>query len=64
MGPTIQASHNDYFAGDNQISGAVQLDTGKDKSSSHSIATFTISDILQLPAGSYKVVDGKIVPDN
>jgi hypothetical protein len=40
---------------------AVQMDTSKDKNQNHSIVTFTISDILNLPEGSYKIINGEIV---
>jgi RHS repeat-associated protein len=62
MGATFQYAHNgDNVAGDDPMPGAVKMDTGKDENQDHPIATFTISDVLNLPTGSYKVVDGKIV---
>jgi len=38
------------------------MDTSKDKNQGHSIFSF-MDDIKNLPAGSYKVVDSKIVKD-
>ena len=62
MGATLQFSHSgDTVAGDDPMPGAIQMDTSKDKKQDHAIVTFTIADILQLPVGSYKIVDGKIV---
>jgi RHS repeat-associated protein len=62
MGATFQFSHSDDdVAGNDAEPGAIQMDTRKDKKQDHAIATFTINDILNLPAGSYKIVNGKIV---
>ena len=62
MGPTIQYSHSDdLVAGDDEMLGADKGDTSSDKEKSHPIVTFSVQDILSLPSGSYKVVDGKIV---
>lgn len=62
MGATLQFSHSgDNVAGDDPIEGAVIMDTSKDKNQEHAIASFTMNDILNLPAGSYKIIDGKIV---
>jgi hypothetical protein len=61
MGPTFQFSHNnDPVAGNKPIKGARQMDTSDDKEQGHSIFDF-INQISKLPAGNYKVVDGKIV---
>ncbi|MFT3908299.1 MAG: DUF6443 domain-containing protein [Ferruginibacter sp.] len=63
MGPTLQFSHSDDdVAGDKPMPGAIQMNTSKDKKQDHAITTFTINDILALPEGHYKVVDGKLVP--
>ncbi len=62
MGATLQFSHSgDNVAGDDPMSGAIKMDTSKDKDQDHAIVSFAINDILNLPVGSYKVVDGKIV---
>ena len=62
MGATFQFSHSNYdVAGDNLMPDAVQMDTSKDKNQNHSIVTFTISDILNHPEGSYKIINGEIV---
>jgi RHS repeat-associated protein len=62
MGATLQYSHNgDYVAGDDSMPGAVKMDTSQDKNQDHSITSFTINDILNLPVGSYKVINGIIV---
>jgi RHS repeat-associated protein len=62
MGSTLQFSHSgDNVAGDDLMDGAVKMDTSKDKDQDHSLMSFTLNDILNLPQGSYKIVDGKIV---
>ena len=62
MGPTLQYSHNDDgVAGNSPMPGAIQMDASKDEKQDHAIATFTIIDVLSLPVGNYKVVNGKIV---
>lgn len=64
MGPTLQASHKkDNLAGNDEMPGATQMDTSGDKNQVHSIHSFA-NQILNLPAGNFKVVNGKIVPDN
>ena len=63
VGPTLQFSHGgDIVAGNDPENGAEQKDTSGDKNQGHSIFSF-IQQVSQLPIGSYKVVDGKIVPD-
>lgn len=59
---TLQYSHDESVAGNDPISGAIQMDTSKDKEQKHSIFSF-MSQISTLPAGNYKVVNGKIVPN-
>jgi RHS repeat-associated protein len=62
MGPTFQFAHSDdMVAGDKSMEGAEKKDTSKDKNQDHSIVTFSMADIMQLPVGNYKIVDGKIV---
>ena len=62
MGPTLQYSHNnDIWAGNKPEQGAEQEDTSKDKNQTHYIYDF-MQQIESLPAGKYKIVDGKIVP--
>lgn len=64
MGPTFQYGHDDdMVAGNDPMSGATRKDTKKDKDQSHSIYSF-MSQIATLPTGTYKVIDGKIVPTN
>jgi hypothetical protein len=64
MGPTYQYSHSDdMVAGDDDEPGAEKKDTKSDKNQSHSIFSF-FDQIKNLPAGTYKVVNGQIVPDN
>jgi RHS repeat-associated protein len=64
MGKTLQFSHsNDAVAGNAAIPGADQIDTNTDPQQGHSIFNFE-QEISKLPTGKYKVVDGKIVPDN
>jgi hypothetical protein len=58
---TYQYSHDESVAGNDPIQGEIQMNTSKDDQS-HSIFSF-LDDIKNLPAGKYKVVDGKIVPD-
>ncbi|HAL82421.1 MAG TPA: hypothetical protein DCO83_09420 [Mucilaginibacter sp.] len=58
---TYQYSHDESVAGNDPIQGETQMDTSKDDQS-HSIFSF-LDDIKNLPAGKYKVVNGKIVPD-
>lgn len=61
-GPTLQFSHSgDNVAGDNPMPGALRMNASKDKKQDHSIDSFTIENILQLPEGSYRIVDRKIV---
>lgn len=61
---TFQFSHSkDDFAGNDPMSEAIQMDTRSDKSQGHSIFGF-FNQIQNLPAGKYKVVDGKIVLAN
>jgi len=63
MGPTLQFSHsNDAVAGDDPKPGAEKQDTKSDKDQSHPISTF-FNQIANLPEGTYKVVNGQIVPD-
>lgn len=62
--PTRQYSHSeDRVAGNDPMKGASQEDTSQDEEQSHSIYSF-FNQIKDLPTGKYKVVDGKIVPDN
>ncbi|TAM92957.1 MAG: hypothetical protein EPN39_21205 [Chitinophagaceae bacterium] len=62
MGPTLQFSHSsDNVAGNDPMPGADQMDTSKDTDQGHAIVSFTTDDILNLPAGSYKIINGKIV---
>lgn len=62
MGATLQFSHSDDgVAGNEPEDGAVQMDTSKDKNQKHDIISFTANDILNLPVGKYKIVNGKIV---
>ncbi len=62
--PTLQFSHdNDMIAGDKQMPGAKKMDTKSDKQQGHSIFGFA-DQIKNLPAGKYKVVNGKLEPDN
>jgi len=64
MGPTKQASHSDdSVAGDDDEPGADKMNTSGDSGQGHSIFDF-FDDIKNLPEGTYKVVNGKIVPDN
>lgn len=50
-------------AGDEQMPGAKKMNTSSDRQQGHSIFGF-MDQIRNLPAGNYKVVDGKIVPAN
>jgi len=61
MGSTFQFSHNEFVAGNDSEDGAIKMDTGSDEQL-HDIQSF-YKDILNLPSGSYKVVNGKIVRD-
>lgn len=62
--PTFQFSHgDDIVAGDDSMPGAFKMDTGTDSQQGHSIFGF-MDQIKNLPTGKYKIVDGKIVPDN
>ncbi len=64
MGPTLQFSHkDDKIAGNSPMPGAEQMNTESDQNQIHSIMSF-FNEISQLPAGNYKVVEGKIIPDN
>jgi len=58
----LQYSHDESVAGNDPISGAIQMDTSKDKEQKHSIFSF-MNQINNLPAGNYKVVNGQIVPN-
>jgi RHS repeat-associated protein len=63
MGPTLQYSHSgDAVAGDEDEPGAEKKDTKSDKDQIHSIFSF-FNQIANLPEGTYKVVNGQIVPD-
>lgn len=58
---TYQYSHEyDRIAGDQDIKGAKQQTTSKDKEDGHSIADF-LKYINTLPQGVYKFIDGKLV---
>lgn len=58
---TYQFSHaKDNIAGNKKIKGAQNMDTSKDKEQSHDIGTFT-NQIMSLPEGNYKIINGKIV---
>lgn len=60
---TLQYSHkDDSFAGNDPVSGETQMDTSQDKNQEHNIVTI-MDDVKNLPAGNYKVVNGKIVRD-
>jgi hypothetical protein len=62
MGATLQYSHSsDLVVGDEPMPGAIIMDTSKDQDQDHPIISFTINGILNLPLGSYKIIDGKIV---
>ena len=64
MGETLQFSHSrDAVAGNDDMPGADQINTSGDSNQSHSISSFE-EEISKLPTGNYKVVNGKIVPDN
>jgi RHS repeat-associated protein len=64
MGPTLQYSHsNDGVAGNEDEPGAEKKDTKSDKNQIHSIYSF-LDQVKNLPVGTYKVVNGQIVPDN
>ena len=59
----LQYSHsNDYIAGSKTIKGAEKQDTSSDSSQDHSISSFE-EQIKTLPSGTYKVVNGKIMPN-
>jgi hypothetical protein len=61
--PTQQFSHNnDHIAGNLPIEGAKQEDTSSDIKQGHSIFDF-YDQILKLPAGEYRFINGKIVPN-
>jgi|GEM_PF-1578768 len=63
MGDTFQYSHSkDKVAGNKAIKGAIQMDTSNDDNQGHSIFSF-FDQISTLPAGKYKVVDGRIIPE-
>ena len=62
MGSTFQFSHSeDGIAGNKLMPGAVNMDTKNDSGQRHDILDF-MNQVAKLPAGEYKVVDGKIVP--
>ena len=64
MGPTLQYSHDgDGVAGNEDEPGAEKKDTKSDKNQIHSIYSF-LGQIRNLPVGTYKVINGQIVPDN
>jgi hypothetical protein len=59
---TYQFSHSkDWVAGNRKMEGANYIDTSFDRNQTHWIQDF-MNQIKNLPAGSYKVVDGQIVP--
>lgn len=61
---TLQFSHNDdMVAGNAPMPGAQKMNTSFDKQQGHSIFGFA-DQIKNLPAGKYRVVGGKLVPDN
>ncbi len=61
---TLQFSHSkDKVAGDDKMPGAEQVDTSSDKQQGHSIFGFW-NQIKNRPTGSYKFVNGQIVPSN
>ena len=61
MGPTFQFSHTeDKVAGFRDMPGAVKMDTSNDADQYHTIFSF-VNQIMALPAGEYKVENGKIV---
>ena len=58
---TYQFSHSeDWVAGNDEMQGAEYKDTSSDKDQGHRIGTF-LDQIMNLPAGNYKVVNGEIV---
>lgn len=62
--PTFQFSHSeDMVAGNDDIPGAIKMNTISDRQQGHSIFGF-MEQIRNLPAGKYKIVGGEIVPDN
>lgn len=61
---TFQFSHSDdIVAGNKKMEGANDQDTSFDKGQGHSIMDF-MDQISKLPAGAYKIVNGKIIPQN
>ena len=61
---TFQFSHSkDRVAGNKEMDGAYYQDTSSDKGQGHSIFDF-FKQIKNLPAGNYKIVNGKITPAN
>ncbi|MFC7526829.1 hypothetical protein ACFQRK_22930 [Parapedobacter sp. GCM10030251] len=62
--PTFQFSHSgDKVAGNDDMPGAIKIDTSTDRQQGHSIFGF-MEQIRNLPTGKYKIVNGKIVRDN
>ena len=60
--PTYQYSHNnDGVAGNKRMIGAEYMDTSSDEKQGHSLMDY-IDQINNLPAGTYKIEDGKLVP--
>lgn len=60
--PTFQYSHsNDFTAGNKKMQGAHVINTSSDPKQTHRLNTFSLQ-IMSLPTGDYKVIDGKIVP--
>ena len=61
VSPTYQFSHSkDNVAGNEQMPGAIMMDTGSDKKQGHSIMDF-YDQITNLPEGRYQFIDGKFV---
>jgi hypothetical protein len=64
MGSTFQFSHNnDKMAGNSPEPGADQVSTTEDGKQDHRIIDF-MNQVSKLPVGKYKVVNGKIIPQN
>jgi hypothetical protein len=62
MGPTLQYSHKENIATDEQEPGAQKQNTSSDQVQAHSLYSF-FEQILNLPAGTYHLENGQIVPD-